>query len=42
MEETADKIVAFIARFEITKFHKRMSISGKMVFEFIVRGLFPC
>ena len=40
-ETTAEEIGAFIARFEISQFHKRMSISGRIVFEFIARGLSP-
>ena len=41
-ETTVDEVGAFIARFEITHFHKRMSVSGRIVFEFIARGLFLC
>jgi hypothetical protein len=41
-ETTTDEIGAFIARFGITQFQKRMVISGKIVFEFIARGLFLC
>jgi len=39
-ESVADEIGAFIARFEINQFHKRMSISGRIAFEFIARGSF--
>ena len=38
-EATPGEIGAFIVHFEIAQFHKRMSISGKVVFEFIARGL---
>ena len=31
-----------VAHFKITQFHKRMSTSGKVVLEFIARGLSPC
>ena len=41
-ESMVDEIGAFVARFEITQFHKRMTISGGIVFEFIARGLSPC
>ncbi|KAF9647721.1 hypothetical protein BDM02DRAFT_2512491 [Thelephora ganbajun] len=41
-ETTADEIGAFTARFEITQFHKRMNVSGKIVFEFIARGRLWC
>jgi hypothetical protein len=41
-ETTADEIGAFIVRFEIAQFHKRMTISGKIVFEFIARGRLWC
>ena len=41
-ETTANEIGAFIVRLEIAQFHKRMSISGRIVFEFIARGLFLC
>jgi len=37
-ESMVDEIGAFVARFEITQFHKRMTISGGIVFEFIARG----
>jgi len=39
-ETTSDEVGAFVARFEITQFHKRMSVSGHIVFEFIARGSF--
>jgi hypothetical protein len=44
-EATANEVGTFIARFEIIQFHKRMSVSGKITFEFIARGLYlylPC
>jgi hypothetical protein len=41
-ESAAHEIGAFIVHFEITQFHKRMSISGRIAFEFIARGLSPC
>ena len=41
-ETTSDEIGAFIARFQITQFHRRMTVTGKIVFEFIARGLFLC
>jgi hypothetical protein len=42
VQETMDTgIATFIAHFEITQFHKRMNVSGKIVFEFIARGLYP-
>jgi hypothetical protein len=41
-EAMADEIGQFIARFEITQFHKRMNISGEIVFEFIARGSYVC
>jgi len=44
-ETTADEVGAFVARFEITQFHKRITISGMIAFEFIARGSFlrwPC
>ena len=41
-ETTSDEVGAFVARFEITQFHKRMSVSGNIVFEFIARGSFLC
>ena len=41
-EATTNEIGTFIARFEIAQFHKRMSISGKIAFEFIARGLYLC
>jgi len=41
-EATANEIGTFIARFEITQFHKRMSVSKKISFEFIARGRLWC
>ena len=41
-ETTAEEIGAFVARLGISQFHKRMSISGKIAFEFIALGLSPC
>lgn len=37
-ESTNNEIGAFMVHFEITPFHKRMSISGRITFEFIARG----
>lgn len=39
-ETTANEIGIFIAHFEIAQFNKRMSVSGKIAFEFIARGLY--
>jgi len=39
---TTWQIYAFTVRFEISQFHKRMSISERIVFEFIARGLSLC
>ena len=39
-ELTTGEIGAFTARFEITQFQRRMTVAGKIVFEFIARGLF--
>ena len=44
-EATANEIPMFITRLEITHFHKRMGVSGKIAFEFIARGSclrWPC
>jgi hypothetical protein len=41
-ETTVNEVGAFVARFEITQFQKRMSVSGKVVLEFIARGLWQC
>ena len=41
-EAMVNEIGTFIARFEITQFHKRISISGKIAFEFIARGSYLC
>ena len=32
----------FAVSFDIAQFHKRMSVSGRIVFEFIALGLSPC
>ena len=39
-ESTTGEVGAFIARFEITQFQRRMTVAGRIVFEFIARGLF--
>ena len=41
-EATALEVGTFLVRFQITQFHKRMTISGKIMFEFIARGPFLC
>ena len=41
-EITTNEIGAFMVHFEITLFHKRMSISGRITFEFIARGSSLC
>ena len=41
-EAMSNEIGTFIARFDISQFHKRMNISGKIAFEFIARGLYLC
>lgn len=41
-EAMTDEIAMFTARFEITQFHKRMGVSGKIAFEFIARGSYLC
>jgi hypothetical protein len=41
-EATINEAGTFAARFEIAHFHKRMTISGKVTFEFIARGPYRC
>lgn len=38
-EITTGEVGAFVARFEITQFQRRMTVAGKIMFEFIARGL---
>ncbi|KAF9777911.1 hypothetical protein BJ322DRAFT_518412 [Thelephora terrestris] len=41
-EATDDDIATFTTHLEIAQFHKRMNVSGKIVFEFIARGRLWC
>lgn len=41
-EVTTDEIGAFVAHFEISQFQKRMTVSGKIMFEFLARGAPLC
>lgn len=41
-EGTTNGIGTFTARLEASQFHKRMSVSGRVVFEFIARGRLWC
>ena len=41
-EATPNDLDTFIVHFEVTQFYKRMSVSGKIAFEFIARGSYLC
>ena len=41
-EATDNEIATFTTRLQIAQFHKRMNVSGKIVFEFIARGSYLC
>jgi hypothetical protein len=41
-EAMSNEIGTFLARFNVSQFHKRIGISGKIAFEFIARGLYLC